>query len=106
MRSDSSVVGHIPLPRISHRRVLPSAAIGFSLLWGAVFGISMSQSDGDLAVFGVVGMLLTALLYRQQTALQNLAETDSLTGITNHRGFQQALRRELRAAAAKSGTIA
>jgi diguanylate cyclase (GGDEF)-like protein len=46
------------------------------------------------------------VLYRQQSALQSLAETDSLTGLTNHRGFQQALRSELRKAAIHRSTIA
>jgi diguanylate cyclase (GGDEF)-like protein len=87
--------------------VLPWAAIVISLLWGAVVGVAMSKDDRELAVFGVLGMLLTVVLtvvlYRQQSAL---AETDSLTGLTNHRGFQGALRSELRAAAAKGGTVA
>jgi diguanylate cyclase (GGDEF)-like protein len=103
-------VGRIPLARYSHRRLLPWAAVGFSLLWGAVLGVAVSTSDPGLAVFGVVGMLftvvLTVLLHRQQTALRNLAETDSLTGLTNHRGFQQALRRELRAAAGRREAVA
>jgi diguanylate cyclase (GGDEF)-like protein len=82
--------------------VVPWAAIGFSLLWGAVVGIAVSQDDLGQAIFGGAGMLLTlaltAFLYREQTELRSLAETDSLTGLTNHRGFQQALRRELREA--------
>jgi diguanylate cyclase (GGDEF)-like protein len=90
--------------------VLPSAAIGFSLLWGAVIGVAVSNDDGELALFGVLGMLLTivltVVLYRQQSALQSLAETDSLTGLTNHRGFQQALRSELRKASAQRTIVA
>jgi diguanylate cyclase (GGDEF)-like protein len=86
----------------SHRRVVPWAAIGFSLLWGTVVGIAVSEGDLGQAIFGAAGMLLTltltAYLYREQTELRNLAETDSLTGLTNHRGFQQALRRELQKA--------
>ena len=84
--------------------------MGFSVLWGAVLGLALSQHDGDLTVFSVLGMVLTlvltVVLYRQQSALQSLAETDSLTGLTNHRGFQQALRSELKATAAHGGTVA
>jgi diguanylate cyclase (GGDEF)-like protein len=90
--------------------VLPWAAIGFSLLWGAVIGAALSKDDLELALFGVLGMLLTVgltvVLHRQQSALQSLAETDSLTGLTNHRGFQQALRSELRKAAIHRTTVA
>jgi diguanylate cyclase (GGDEF)-like protein len=84
--------------------------MGFSVLWGAVLGLALSQHDDNLALFGVLGMVLTlvltVVLYRQQSALQSLAETDSLTGLTNHRGFQQALRSELKTAAAHGGTVA
>lgn len=84
--------------------------MGFSVLWGAVIGLALSKGDHELALFGGVGMLLTViltiLLYRQQSALQSLAETDSLTGLTNHRGFQQALRSQLRRAATAHGTLA
>ncbi|HKH40763.1 MAG TPA: EAL domain-containing protein [Solirubrobacterales bacterium] len=83
--------------------------MGFSALWGAVLGLALTQDDHGLALFGLAGMLLTVvltvLLFRQQSALQSRAETDSLTGLTNHRGFQQALRGELRAAGAKRGTV-
>jgi diguanylate cyclase (GGDEF)-like protein len=108
--ADSWSVGRLPLPRSSHRRVLPWTALGFSVLWGAVFGLALSQEDPLLALFSLAGtvltIVLTAILYRQQSALQSLAETDSLTGLTNHRGFQQALRGELRTAAARRGTVA
>ena len=84
--------------------------MGFSVLWGAVCGLALSQQDQELALFGVIGMVLTVvltvLLHRQQSALQSLAQTDSLTGLTNHRGFHEALRSELRSAAAKRQTVA
>jgi diguanylate cyclase (GGDEF)-like protein len=90
--------------------VVPWAAIGFSLLWGATFGLAVYRGDTGLAAFSVVGMVftlvLTAILYRQQSELRDLAETDTLTGLINHRGFQQALRSELRKAAAKHGSVA
>jgi diguanylate cyclase (GGDEF)-like protein len=81
----------------------------FAVLWGAVFGVAIAKDDRELAVFSVLGMLLTigltVTLYRQQSALQSLAETDSLTGLANHRGFQQALRSELRLAATRHSTV-
>jgi diguanylate cyclase (GGDEF)-like protein len=84
--------------------------MGFSVLWGALLGVALSRDDHELALYSAVGMaftvVLTVVLYRQQSALQSLAETDSLTGLTNHRGFQQALRSELRAAGAKRSTVA
>ena len=84
--------------------------MGFSVLWGAVLGAGVSRDDRELVLLGLLGMfltlVLTILLYRQQSALQSLAETDSLTGLTNHRGFQQALRSELRKAAIHRTTVA
>jgi diguanylate cyclase (GGDEF)-like protein len=84
--------------------------MGFSVLWGAVLGVAFSKSDEELALFAIAGMaltvVLTVLLYRQQSALRDLAETDSLTGLTNHRGFQEALRGGLRDAAGKGTTVA
>ena len=110
VRSDRSAVGRIPPPRHSHRRLLPWAAVGFSMLWGAVLGLAVTENDQELALFGVVGMVLTlvltVLLHRQQSALRSLAETDSLTGLTNHRGFQQALRSELRTAGGRRDSLA
>jgi diguanylate cyclase (GGDEF)-like protein len=103
-------VGRIPVSRYSHRRLIPWTAMGFSVLWGTVLGLALSKDDHELVLFGVLGMVLTlvltVVLYRQQSALQSLAETDSLTGLTNHRGFQQALRSELRTAAAEGGSVA
>ena len=51
-------------------------------------------------------LALTVLLYRQQAQLRDLAETDTLTGLINHRGFQQALRSELQKAALRRETVA
>jgi diguanylate cyclase (GGDEF)-like protein len=90
--------------------VVPWAAIGSSLLWGAVFGVAISRDDSHLALFSGVGMLLTlaltAILYRQQAELRDLAETDTLTGLINHRGFQQVLRSELEKAAVRRESVA
>jgi diguanylate cyclase (GGDEF)-like protein len=104
-------VGRVPLPAVSLlRRILPWAAIGFSLLWGTVFGLAISGGDGELAAFSaasmVLTMVLTIVLHRQQIELRDLAETDQLTGLTNHRGFHQALKRQLQRAAAKGYPLA
>jgi len=90
--------------------VVPWAAIGFSLLWGAILGLSIMRSDTGLAAFSGLGMAitlaLTATLYREQTELRDLAATDTLTGLINHRGFQQALRSQLQDAAVKRDSVA
>jgi diguanylate cyclase (GGDEF)-like protein len=102
-------VGRITHPPNSRLRVVPWAATGFSLLWGAIFGLAISRDDVEMAAVGLVGMLLTvaltALLYRQQSELRDLAETDTLTGLINHRGFQQALRAELKRAAQRGDPV-
>ena len=89
--------------------MVPWAAAGFSLLWGAILGIAISRDDSVLAACSAVGVLLTfaliALVYREQTQLRDLAESDQLTGLVNHRGFQQILRRELHRAAAQSESL-
>ena len=46
------------------------------------------------------------LIYRQQSQLRDLAETDTLTELTNHRGFQQVLRSELQRAALEREPLA
>jgi diguanylate cyclase (GGDEF)-like protein len=103
-------VGQIPQLGYSHRGLLPWAAMGFSVLWGAVLGLALSQDNAALGLVGVFGMtitlVLTVLLHRQQSALQDLAETDSLTGLTNHRGFQEALRSQLSHAATTRDDVA
>jgi diguanylate cyclase (GGDEF)-like protein len=90
--------------------VLPWAAVAFSIVWGTFIGIATSRGDPALASFAGVGMLftigLTVLLYRKEAELRDLAETDTLTGLINHRGFQQALRGELRRAALRRDSIA
>ena len=90
--------------------MVPWAAIGLSLLWGAMIGVAAYRSDTGLAASSTAGRALTfvhtILLYRQQSRLQNLAETDSLTGLTHHRGFQGELRRTLRRAALRGEPLA
>ncbi len=51
-------------------------------------------------VLGVAGLVLTCLAtgligHRQAGELRNLAQTDHLTGLTNHRGFHELLRSEV-----------
>jgi diguanylate cyclase (GGDEF)-like protein len=80
------------------------------LIWGAVLGVAISRHDTNLALFSGVGMVLTlvltGILYRQQAELRDLAETDTLTGLINHRGFQEALRAELERAAVRRDSVA
>jgi diguanylate cyclase (GGDEF)-like protein len=54
----------------------------------------------------VLTLALTILIYRQQSQLRDLAETDALTELTNHRGFQQVLRSELQRAALEREPVA
>jgi diguanylate cyclase (GGDEF)-like protein len=90
--------------------VLPWAAVAFSIVWGTVIGLAVTRGDPELAAFAAVGMLftlvLTVLLYRQRVELRELAETDTLTGLVNHRGFQEALRGELKRAAGRREPVA
>jgi diguanylate cyclase (GGDEF)-like protein len=90
--------------------VLPWAALGFSIIWGTVIGLAATRGATGVAAFAGVGALftlaVTVLLYRQQAELRDLAETDRLTGLINHRGFQQALRSELQKAAVRRGAVA
>jgi diguanylate cyclase (GGDEF)-like protein len=106
----STSVGRIAHPRSSHRRLVPWAATGFSLLWGGIFGVAIARNDLTLEVFSGLGMVLTLvltmLIYRQQSQLRDLAETDTLTELTNHRGFQQILRGELHKAALEQQPLA
>src|SRR4051794_3742506 len=75
-----------------------------------MIGVGISRGAQGVAAFGAVGMLftvvLTTFLYRQRAELRDLAETDTLTGLINHRGFQQALRSELERAAIKHESVA
>ena len=94
--------GVLPIPGVPTAERVPWAAMGFSVLWGAVVGLAITRDDPGLAAFSAAGMALTLVLtavHRQQSQLRDHAETDSLTGLINHRGFQQALRGELRRAA-------
>src|SRR5690242_9432797 len=67
---DRPVVGRTALPR-SSRRLVPWAAVGFSLLWGAMFGLGIVHGDIGRAALSGAGMVftlgLTVMLYREHT---------------------------------------
>ena len=77
-------------------RVLIPAAMACGLLWlGTVFAAGNDVRGSTLVLLGAGGLLVTVLLLlliqRQHTRLRNLAATDPLTGLVNHRGFHEAL---------------
>ena len=83
------------------RGVLLAAAVGLGILWLGVVAWAAAGVDGPplLAISGI-GLLGTVVLLplahgQQVTKLQGLAVTDALTGLTNHRGFQEILAAEL-----------
>jgi diguanylate cyclase (GGDEF)-like protein len=77
------------------------AALGMGLLWLCVIGLAAAGVDGTpLRVLSGIGLVGTAALLplahrRQVVKLRDLAKTDALTGLTNHRGFQEILADEL-----------
>ena len=74
---------------------------GWASLWLGVVALAAAGMEGSpLVVLSGIGLLGTAALlpvaHRQQvTKLRGLAATDALTGLTNHRGFQEILAAEL-----------
>jgi diguanylate cyclase (GGDEF)-like protein len=80
--------------------VLLLAAIGFGTLWMGVVALAVVALDGPpLVALGSAGVVLTAallpLIKRHEAELEGLSRIDPLTGLANHRGFHQALSREL-----------
>jgi diguanylate cyclase (GGDEF)-like protein len=80
--------------------MLLGAAIGSTLMWGCVVAFALGAVDGvPLLILGGIGALGTAallpLVRRRQAELEGLARTDPLTGLANHRGFHQALIRQI-----------
>jgi diguanylate cyclase (GGDEF)-like protein len=77
------------------------AALGMGVLWLCVVGLAAAGVDGaPLRVLAGIGLVGTAALLplahrRQVIKLRDLAKTDALTGLTNHRGFQETLADEL-----------
>jgi diguanylate cyclase (GGDEF)-like protein len=84
------------LPR---RSLLLTAALCFALIWIGAIVFSVAGDDLDGIAFGSGGLLLTFVVFvlvrNQQLHLRSLADTDPLTGLVNHRGFHEALAREL-----------
>jgi diguanylate cyclase (GGDEF)-like protein len=81
--------------RSSHRSPLVPAALILTLMWCGVLVLSVALSSMVLVGLGAGGLMLTAFaigfLHRHQEHLRKLAETDSLTDLTNHGGFHSAL---------------
>jgi diguanylate cyclase (GGDEF)-like protein len=91
-----------------HGLVVP-AAVGALLVWIYVIVLeTVGFHGGTLWVLQSAGLVLTAILllalYREQSRLRGLVDTDALTGLINHRGFHELLRRKLEAAA-RDGTV-
>jgi diguanylate cyclase (GGDEF)-like protein len=83
------------------RGVLLAAAVGLGILWLCVIAVAVAGVEGKLLlVLSGIGLLGTAALLPmahqlQVTKLRDLAATDALTDLTNHRGFQEVLAAEL-----------
>ncbi|HSF03983.1 MAG TPA: EAL domain-containing protein [Solirubrobacterales bacterium] len=87
--------------RLARHDLLGAAAVGLAMLWLCVVALAATGIKGapllGLGALGLVGTvaLLPGAHRRQVRRLRGLAATDALTGLTNHRGFQEALAREL-----------
>ncbi len=91
--------------------MLLSAAVGFGVLWAGVVVLATGGVDGvPLLVLGCAGVVGTAALLpmirRHEAELEGLSRTDPLTGLANHRGFHQALARQLERARRTDGRLA
>jgi len=79
--------------------MLAPAALVCGLLWvGAVYSAGRDLQTPMLIPLGGAGVVATALLlliHHQRTRLRELAATDALTGLVNHRGFHERLDGEL-----------
>lgn len=81
------------------RALLPTAIVGL-MLWLGAGVVAVGHLEGwILGVLGAAGLVLTVALLlpvdRQHSRLLNLASTDALTGLANHRGFHETLRTEV-----------
>ena len=87
--------------RLARHDLLGAAAVGLATLWLCVVGLAATGVKGaPLLGLSALGLLGTVALVpgahrRQVRKLRGLAATDALTGLTNHRGFQEALAVEL-----------
>ena len=88
-------------PKASRGGLLRAAALGLGMLWLCVIALATVGINGQpLLVLSAIGLLGTVALlpaahHQQVTKLRGLAATDALTGLTNHRGFQEILATEL-----------
>ena len=81
-------------------RMLVPAALVCGLLWlGAVYSAGTEVQTQVLIPLGGAGvaatLVLLLLIQHQHTRLRQLAATDALTGLVNHRGFHERLGGEL-----------
>ena len=101
-----------PRARPARRGVLLTAALGLGSLWLWVITAAAAGVEGTtLRVLCGIGLLGTAALLplahrHQVTKLRGLAATDALTGLTNHRGFQEVLAAELERARRGADAVA
>ena len=83
------------------RMPLLTTAIAGALLLAVAFLLGHSALESQaLRTLSGTALVLTCILiglvaHRQSTELRNLAQTDHLTGLTNHRGFHELLTKEL-----------
>ena len=89
------------LPR---RGLLLVAAVGFAMLWSALLLLGLFIHSAVIETVAVLGLVATCVVIglvgrNQAIELRDLAHTDPLTGLSNHRGFHEALERELSRAA-------
>jgi diguanylate cyclase (GGDEF)-like protein len=80
-----------------------------TLMWSGVLALSVALASDGLVALGAGGLILTALfigfLHRHQEHLRKLAETDSLTELTNHGGFHSALSAAVRTARQRGDSV-
>jgi len=81
------------------------------VLWVGVVALASAGVEGvPLLVLGCAGVVGTAallpLVRRREAELEGLSRTDPLTGLANHRGFHQALARQLERAHRQNGRLA
>ena len=95
------------------RMPLLKTAIAGALLFAVAFLLGHTALESQaLRTLSGTALILTCILiglvaHRQSTELRNLAQTDHLTGLTNHRGFHELLTKELvRSAAGRPAAVA
>jgi diguanylate cyclase (GGDEF)-like protein len=89
-----------PTGRRRRRRILAGALL-LGLLWTLVGALGHFVFESHaMELGGLAALLITCIFtgivgWRQASELQDLAQTDPLTGLLNHRGFHEALELEL-----------